>query len=136
MVDGTHIPFGVGAGSKGAYFNYKMYTSLNCLVLIDHEYKFNYVLAGKYFSCNYLIYLFPFICLCLQTTKCIRSISKQWTYSFLCIFCRTARNTQWQIFISKKPFETVHIEKGVCWRSLCEDPGVIDRRIHSCRFWV
>ena len=48
VVDGTHIPFGAPDSERSAYFNFKGFSSLNCLVMIDHQFKFNYVLAGKY----------------------------------------------------------------------------------------
>ncbi len=52
IMDGTHIPISVHKNVSTAYFNYKGYTSMNALVLVDHMCKFTYVLSGsKYIIC-------------------------------------------------------------------------------------
>lgn len=46
-MDGTHLPLSVNRNVSSSYFNYKGFTSMNSLVLIDDECRFTYVLSGK-----------------------------------------------------------------------------------------
>ena len=48
IVDGTHCPFKCNSSVSARYFNYKGWTSVTSLVMVDHEYRFTYVLSGNF----------------------------------------------------------------------------------------
>ena len=42
IIDGSHIPFACKPSESAAYYNFKGYTSLSILALVDHLHRFRY----------------------------------------------------------------------------------------------
>lgn len=45
-----HAPFACKPTESAAYYNFKGFTSLTMLALVDHLYRFRYILCGKFFN--------------------------------------------------------------------------------------
>ena len=63
IIDGSHIPFCCKPTESSAYYNFKGFTSLNLLALVDNLYRFRYVLCGKFY--------FIRVALCMFSRQCM-----------------------------------------------------------------